>query len=83
MGDEYVEVSWYVDDGYVGKTRPQHTDIALCDIEDDMTDEEIEGFVLSVVQEEFEVNVSFEVEHLSQVVSELKRLRGIGDSNDP
>lgn len=46
-----------VDDGYVGKDRPQYFSISEEDIEDDMDDDQLEQMFYDIMQEEFEQHV--------------------------
>ena len=47
-----------VDDGYAGGSRPQHFTIHADDLDDDMTDEELQNFFHESMQEHFEQTVS-------------------------
>lgn len=56
-----MKVRWEVEDGYVGKSRPQTTEVpdeelAECDIE-----EEREQLIESYIQEDFEQRISWAI----------------------
>jgi len=61
---EKIKVKWEVEDGYVGKSRPQSTTI---DIEqhmdkeewDSMNESEKREFIEGIVQEDFDEKISF------------------------
>ena len=46
--------TYYVDDGYVGKSRPHHFEIDDFEIEDDMTDENLEELYENLMISDFE-----------------------------
>jgi hypothetical protein len=76
MADKKIRVSWEVEDGYVGKSRPQHTDIPLSEFEDDMTAEEMEQTIDTAIQEDFEDRIAWGGHYsLSDVIAEVRRLR--------
>ena len=61
---EKIKVRWEVEDGYVGKSRPQTTIIdieQLMDIEEweAMTEDKKREFIEEIVQEDFEQKISF------------------------
>lgn len=63
------EIKWSVNDGYVGKDRPQYL---VVDVEDEMdkedwdamTDEEKHNFLEERVQDAFDQEISFEIEDI-------------------
>lgn len=56
-----MDITWYVEDGYVGKSRPHHLTIDDEDISDCKTQQEFENLVNDTVQEIFENNISWYV----------------------
>ena len=58
MANEFIEVRWEVDDGYAGKTRPQHTRISIADIMDCSSDDEVRTLIDDAIKEDFEQKIS-------------------------
>jgi len=56
-----MRITWEVDDGYAGGSRPQNTDINDDELLDYETDEEKEQFINDVIQEEFEQRITWYV----------------------
>ena len=56
-----VRVTWEVEDGCVGKSRPQHTEVPEDDLEDCETDEERERRIEEYVEEDFKQRISFSI----------------------
>lgn len=54
----YFQGQYQVDDGYVGASRPQHFPVFMDDIEDDMTDDQLESLYEDLAYEHFLQNVS-------------------------
>ena len=57
MTGEKFEVTYYIDDGYVGDS-PQYVIIHSSDVSEDMDDSDIEDLLNQSVQEDFQKNVS-------------------------
>ena len=57
--DEEFEITYQVDDGYAGGSRPQYTTILADDLEDDMTDDDLEKLWEQYIQEAFEQKISW------------------------
>jgi hypothetical protein len=55
---EHFRITWEVDDGYVGKSRPQQCFIEENDIEEDMTEEDLRELFSTVIQDSFEQKVN-------------------------
>ena len=53
-----MKIKWQVEDGYVGKARPQYTTIPDEDFKG-MSEEEREQYIEDWVQNEFENNISY------------------------
>jgi hypothetical protein len=66
------EGTYEVEDDYVGKSRPHHFDIDEYDIEDDMTDDDIEQLYEDFAQADFEQNVSFRLCDVGEFVEWAK-----------
>ena len=60
MEDDSINIKWEVSDGYIGKDRPQYTKIYINDLDDIETKEEIIDFISSIIQEDFETNISWD-----------------------
>ena len=56
-----MEITWEVEDGYIGGSRPQHTIIPDEELEVFDTEEEKEEFIADWVQEEFESKISWSI----------------------
>lgn len=52
--DDKFQVRYEVDDGYVGKSRPQKFSIDESDIEDDMTEGDLRKFYQEQIDDDFE-----------------------------
>ena len=52
-------VTWEVDDGYVGKSRPQHTEVPDDELAECETDEEREDLINDYIQSDFEQRISW------------------------
>jgi len=50
--DEF-DITWEVDDGYAGPSRPQHCSIDVDVLDDEMTADELEVLYNEIVMEEF------------------------------
>ena len=74
---DYFTVTFYVDDGYVGKDRPLQFEINTndFDLEDFDTDEEMYDFFWEMVQEEFQNNVHATSDDDTKFVEWVKKLK--------
>ena len=54
-----MRVTWEVDDGYVGKSRPQHTEVPDDELAGCETDEERETLIDDYIQEDFDNRISW------------------------
>lgn len=54
-----MEITWQVEDGYAGKSRPQHTKIDDQEIEECETKEEFENLITDSIQEDFELKITY------------------------
>ena len=56
-------IYWEVDDGYIGRSRPQTTVIPDEELEEFETDEERERYITDCIEEDFRNNISwYEIE---------------------
>lgn len=68
-----MRVTWEVDDGYAGKSRPQHTEVPDEELEH-LTEEEQLRLIEEYIQEDFDNRMSPCWGH-DRVVAELAELR--------
>jgi hypothetical protein len=67
-----LDVTWQVEDGYVGGSRPHHTKIRLDDYVDDieswnqMSQEEKDDIIRDIVREDFEQRIDFSITTISE-----------------
>jgi hypothetical protein len=54
-------VTWEVDDGYVGKARPQHTDIPDEELDECETEHEKDELIAQYVQGDFDNKISWDI----------------------
>jgi len=68
-----MKITWEVDDGYAGKSRPQHTEVPDDELED-LTEEEQFALIEEYIRGDFEERISPCWGH-DRVVAELAELR--------
>lgn len=56
-----MKVRWEVEDGYVGKSRPQVTTVPDEELAECDTEEEREQLIASYIQEDFEQRISWAI----------------------
>ena len=56
-----MRVTWEVEDGYVGKSRPQFTDINDEELAECETEEEKQQLINDIVQSDFENSISWSI----------------------
>lgn len=56
-----MKVRWEVDDGYVGKDRPQYTEIDDEELKDYPEGEERDNFIEENVRDDFEQRITFSI----------------------
>lgn len=71
MNDE-IQVNWEVEDGYVGKSRPQTTNISPEDFDPDMTELEIEHLVWDMVDDNFRETIMPDISNMDEVVEQIQ-----------
>ena len=54
-----MRVTWQIDDGYAGPSRPQHVEVDDEELAECETDEERERLIEDTVQEDFNQKVSW------------------------
>lgn len=59
-----MKVKWHVEDGYVGKDRPQYTIIPDEDLKDCETEEERQQLINDRIQEEFEQYIYWDIDNI-------------------
>jgi hypothetical protein len=68
-----VTVNWEVEDGYMGKSRPQSFDMDLEDFEGCEDHDDYEKALDVAVQEEFNNNISWFAANYNDVIERAKR----------
>ena len=61
-----MRVTWEVEDGYVGKSRPQHTEIPDDELSDCETEDEKQHLIEEYIQSDFEQNISWSITHTEE-----------------
>lgn len=56
-----IEISWQVEDGYVGKSRPQRTLIEVEDLEFCETEDEVEQLIYDAIGDDFVQTISWAI----------------------
>lgn len=54
-------ITWEVDDGYAGGSRPHTTDIPDDEFDEDMTEEQKEQIIIEYVEQSFRDSVSWSI----------------------
>lgn len=68
---ERIEITWYVEDGYVGRDRPQHLRVDLSDFEFCDTEKEVEQILEELLEEAFNQRASWGCPKIDEVVTEI------------
>jgi len=63
-----MRVTWEVDDGYAGKSRPQHLDISDEEFEECTTEEDKQVLIEDFVQEDFDNRITFHIIRIEENV---------------
>ncbi len=69
-----MEIAWEVEDGYVGKSRPQHATVEDDEISECDTVEEAMELVSNSVQEAFENNITWCFTNHDKVKKEIESI---------
>jgi hypothetical protein len=62
-----IKITWQIEDGYAGQSRPQYCIITEYDIGmdweewDSLSDDDREEFIYNIVQDDFEEKVHYEI----------------------
>ena len=69
-----VTVRWEVEDGYVGKSRPQQFEMTIDpdDFADDMDDLDIEDIIYRRAEDDFESKINFFVNNSAEVIAAIR-----------
>ncbi len=67
MTDKF-EARYEVEDGYCGKSRPQHFNICSSEIEDDMNIDDLKELYYDMVQNDFEQKISAGAERVDEFI---------------
>jgi hypothetical protein len=63
-----VTVRWQVDDGYVGGTRPQRTQVDTEDFQHCKTEEDVRNVLDEIIEEEMRTRIGFSVSNEDEVL---------------
>ena len=69
-----MRISWTVDDGYAGGTRPQSLNIDDDELRECESIEEAQKLIDDYVQDEFEMNIHWVYTRYDSMIAELKNL---------
>ncbi len=72
MSDSEIEVRYQVEDGYVGKSRPQRFEIELNEFQHCETHTEYEMCLDELIQEEFNQCISWGCENYTDIIEAAK-----------
>jgi acetyl-CoA carboxylase carboxyltransferase component len=64
-------VTWEVDDGYVGPSRPQKTEIPKCDIKDCENVEEALQMIDDMIQEDYEQKINWYIKNKESITDKV------------
>ena len=70
-----MKARWEVQDGYVGKSRPQTTEIDDGDLGDCETEAEAEELILAEVDDDFAQKITPGIDNLSELLDHWRELR--------
>ena len=74
MSDKF-NVRWEADDGYAGGARPHNTQLHASDIEEDMSNDDLEDYICDAVGDDFRERVSFSIDNMDEVLKWAKSIR--------
>lgn len=77
-----MKVTWEVDDGYVGPSRPQHTEIDECDIEDCGDTDEAMRMIEDMIQEDYDQNINWYLKNSERIKEKVKEILENKEDND-
>ena len=68
-----VQLIWEVEDGYVGKSRPQYTEIYMDEFSEDQSDEEIDKQLDCIVEGAFTTSIYPFAKNKEEVIAAIRR----------
>lgn len=76
-----IEVRWEVEDGYVGKSRTQYTEIDVEDLLASCADrEEADNYIQESVREDFDNCISFTMHNLDECLDQFEEMKNSEES---
>ncbi len=69
---DYFSGEYEINDGYAGGSRPQHFRVDAHDLDDEMSDEELEDFYYEAAYEHFKQNIDVTVTDAGEFVEWAK-----------
>jgi len=69
-----MKIDWYVDDGYVGKSRPQKTEVDESDIENCDNIEEAMQIIDDSIQEDYDQKISWFMNNREKIQEEVQKI---------
>ena len=80
MDDEMIELTWYVEDGFVGADRPQTMTIYKSDLEG-LDDEQVDQLLQELIWDEFTQTIypEFEEGYLEEAIALRDQTSGDDD----
>ena len=67
------EINWQIEDGYVGKSRPQKTKIDDVELLECESQEEAEELIYRFVQEDFNNRVYYSIDNMNELIEYWKK----------
>ena len=67
-----MKVNWEVEDGYIGKYRPQHTEIDDIELLECETEEEVKELIDDAVQEDFSSKIYYSINNTDDIIKYWK-----------
>lgn len=62
------EVNWQIEDGYVGKRRPQKTKIDNIELLECESEEEVKELIYDFVRDDFYNKISYSIDNMNEVI---------------
>lgn len=70
-----MKVTWQVDDGYVGGSRPQYSNIPDDDILECESEEEILDLISEWIEEDYSQNITWHFDNKDRMLEEIRELK--------
>ena len=67
-----IDARWEASDGYVGKSRPQHTILEIEDFFGYAHDSDIEMAIYDAVEEDFRNKVTFAINNIDELIKKIR-----------